>query len=630
MNSDNEQGRLFERLLTDFLEGELDENAATQLRDLLEGNEELLRSAVNMYQFHRLLGLLASDQRGGSDRFVRGTLERIAKEREGFSAETMRRIRQNAPSSTASPRVSPEASQRLSPEVRLRGPQEASRSRRPKDKRAVAALVVGCWVAAVAVVVAISNWTSVSPNTMVAVPEEQPAGASPIAPPRFSRLAGARFFGELSPAMDSPMGMGKSYILSSGMVELAFPRGAVAIVEGPAVFRAATDECLQLDLGRCSVHAPDGAEGFRVETPDTKIVDRGTRFAVDVSEFNSTDVQVIEGAADLFRQDALIEKIDLKDRDGHHGVIQGPHAGLSKTQEIRLTQEQAVRVSDSKAFLSEPLKFNPQSYRRQLPDRVLSYSASRAKLDGRAEYLQSVTVQRGGKEITYAAEDLIPVELVWFRADFKQGRADHILGGPQLGSNRLAGVSDRSLVTGVINPGGSSQPLKTNPVLTRDPQSGTEGTQGMAVRFARPVINGPGPDIVLFEIHPVPSTTDGDAFRVSPLEMQPGRRSHLVRQYDLSLYSPAALPVTRMYVHDAEKRRMKSLQDLLTTDFVARAVRLDYRALAVGIDLSDLGFKPGEEVDGLFLQDAADDLDFVDPVLIGGLPPPAVENHNRQ
>jgi len=44
------------------------------------------------------------------------------------------------------------------------------------------------------------------------------------------------------------------------------------------------------------------------------------------------------------------------------------------------------------------------------------------------------------------------------------------------------------------------------------------------------------------------------------------------------------------------------------------------KALAVGIDLSDLGIPEGETVEGLFIQDILDDKDFLDPVFIGGLP----------
>jgi hypothetical protein len=47
---------------------------------------------------------------------------------------------------------------------------------------------------------------------------------------------------------------------------------------------------------------------------------------------------------------------------------------------------------------------------------------------------------------------------------------------------------------------------------------------------------------------------------------------------------------------------------------------IKFRGLAVGIDLSDLGYTAGETVEGLFFQDALDDKHYVDPVFIGGLP----------
>jgi len=44
------------------------------------------------------------------------------------------------------------------------------------------------------------------------------------------------------------------------------------------------------------------------------------------------------------------------------------------------------------------------------------------------------------------------------------------------------------------------------------------------------------------------------------------------------------------------------------------------KVIAVGIDMSDLGYSLGANVEGLFLQHAADDNDSFDPVFIAGLP----------
>ena len=42
---------------------------------------------------------------------------------------------------------------------------------------------------------------------------------------------------------------------------------------------------------------------------------------------------------------------------------------------------------------------------------------------------------------------------------------------------------------------------------------------------------------------------------------------------------------------------------------------------AIGIDLDDMNIPPGGSITGLFLQDAQDDKDCIDPVVIVGLPP---------
>lgn len=44
------------------------------------------------------------------------------------------------------------------------------------------------------------------------------------------------------------------------------------------------------------------------------------------------------------------------------------------------------------------------------------------------------------------------------------------------------------------------------------------------------------------------------------------------------------------------------------------------KVVAVGIDLSDLGYSLGSKVEGLFLQDAADDNDSFNSVFTAGFP----------
>jgi hypothetical protein len=415
---------------------------------------------------------------------------------------------------------------------------------------------------------------------------------------RLASQSHARFFGEVSLPVGSRLSLGREYVLMDGLIELAFPAGASAIVEGPAVFRVLTDESLALDVGHCSVHAPDGAEGFRVETPVTRVVDRGTRFTVNVSELSETQVQVVEGAADVYQQ------ADAGRRDAA-AAHDRSSPGVST---IRLTDGEAQRFTHVGQFAADAIPFDPQAYRSRLPDRVVSYTATTA--DGGAKDLVSLTVQRGGRVEEYAFEDLVPAEVVWF----KGSAGAYLCGDETLPALRRSTTSDRSLVSGVINPGGSQEPLTGDPVMSAD-----GGTPGMAVRFQRPVVNGPGADAVLFDLQTFANPPEGDAFHVSPLRFREGLRTHSVRVYDLTIESPATLDLADFYVHMFE-RPANSPEDLETFGCTPQRQVVRFRALAVGIDLSDLGYADGDAVEGLFFQDTLDDRHYIDPVLVVGLP----------
>lgn len=397
----------------------------------------------------------------------------------------------------------------------------------------------------------------------------------------FTSLARASFFGELTPAIGSTADLKRDYSLVAGSVELSFPDGATTIVEAPAVFRVEANDWLALDVGSCSVHAPPGAEGFRVDTPNSRVIDRGTRFVVNVSEFSETEVQVVEGAADIYPESEEAEKVHLTDgsgrRVGNKGLV--------------------------------PVNFSADSYRRQVPDRIISFEATRGA-DGKARELSQVTVQRDGLIREYRAGDLIPIELVSFTPD-SSSPSLNVFGDKDLPERRASLIEDLLLNGGIINPGGSARPLQQ--------EFDYRTTPGFAIRFARPVRNGPGPDVVFFEVQNPMNPSDGDAFHVGPLEWEPGKRFHTVRRYDLMMTSAEALLITERYIHYAD-HQIRSPEDLETASYSAKISPLNTRAIAVGIDLSDLGYEEGESASGLFFQDAKDDDNHVDPIVIRGLP----------
>ncbi|MEZ5948470.1 MAG: hypothetical protein R3C12_04455 [Planctomycetaceae bacterium] len=61
----------------------------------------------------------------------------------------------------------------------------------------------------------------------------------------------------------------------------------------------------------------------------------------------------------------------------------------------------------------------------------------------------------------------------------------------------------------------------------------------MAFRFERPVVNGPGADVVLFDIQSFSNPPQGDAFHVSPLHFREGLKSHTIQQFDLTMEYPS-------------------------------------------------------------------------------------------
>ena len=581
----------FADLWTNYLEGLADEAQVDELRQLLASDEQLLTLAADLYQSHRLLGFVADDDQARHNAFVRETMKRMPKKSDGFIRDVMAKV------------------ERVESSPRRR---EAKTKSRPGNRYAglIAALALTMLMS-----LAFSSafWSKSSPSKLASSVDPQPDptnGAmdpsnSPKFDVRFAHIARAQFFGELVPRVDSLVTPDRDYVLMGGLVEIEFPTGASAIVEGPAVFRVLGNDGLALDVGRCSVHAPDGAEGFRLETPVTKVVDRGTRFTVNVDDTNETEVQVIEGAADVYERSdkSRSSKVAAK--------------GKSPDQ-IRLTDGQAKRFAKGPIFAADSVPFNPSIYRKELPDRVISYEATEAA-DGGAENLLSVTLQRDGRIVEHSIDDLIPVRVIWFRSMLRGG---YVCSNKKLPADRLSLSSDHSLVTGVINPGGSVKPLKSDPM-----PEGKPGKSGIGYLFETPVMNGPGPDMVFFDLQTFVHPTTGDPFHISPLKFREGLRSHTIRTYDLTMESPYALELTRFNVNMFKELAL-SLRDVEKFKCEPRRNAVRTRALAVAIDFSDLGYDNGDFVEGFFIQDVLDDGNRVDPVFIGGLPPLPRRNDN--
>ncbi len=87
--------------------------------------------------------------------------------------------------------------------------------------------------------------------------------------------------------------------VQSGRLALAFDSGAEVILEGPAQFELTGPNGGRLEHGAISSHVPPAAVGFRIDTPQSNIIDRGTDFSVRVDRKGQTEVHVIDGLVDV-------------------------------------------------------------------------------------------------------------------------------------------------------------------------------------------------------------------------------------------------------------------------------------------------------------------------------------------
>ncbi len=249
---------------------------------------------------------------------------------------------------------------------------------------------------------------------------------------------------------------------------------------------------------------------------------------------------------------------------------------------------------------------------------VIGYTAAQV---GQDTVLTSVTVRRGAGPAVFNPSKLIGVRVV----HFKSGDASNVATAPGAGvpepSARASLLSDGKLNSGLINPGGRPQPLADDPVL-----AGPDATVGMAVEFERPVVNLPGDDVVFFEFQrEVNSPLGGDAFHVSPLRFQPGLRSISINAYDIHFDDPKARGIG-LFDFYRLRRAPQSIEDVRDGPLSMIGTPDGFKALAVGIDLSEMGYAEGAAVGGLFFQDNDGTGLLVDPVLIAGLPAPKPEN----
>lgn len=84
-------------------------------------------------------------------------------------------------------------------------------------------------------------------------------------------------------------------IINKGLVKLLFDNGTSVLVEAPAEFVLVAQDQIKLNNGRLYASVPPEAIGFTVTTPNSKVIDLGTEFGVQVDYGETTQVHVTKG-----------------------------------------------------------------------------------------------------------------------------------------------------------------------------------------------------------------------------------------------------------------------------------------------------------------------------------------------
>jgi len=134
--------------------------------------------------------------------------------------------------------------------------------------------------------------------------------------------------------------------LESGIAQIQYDSGVVAILTGPADFELSGPQRAYLHAGRVVLRVPPSAIGYTVETAEANVVDLGTEFGVQSDRAVGTDIQVYEGEV----------------------VAESKRGAEGQALTHRLLGGQAMRLGNRPGDQPEELAFWPDRFVRYLPD----------------------------------------------------------------------------------------------------------------------------------------------------------------------------------------------------------------------------------------------------------------------
>jgi hypothetical protein len=251
MNRPENVPERLQELLDDYLDGRLDEAGVQELEALLRADSEACRHFVRYAGLHTDLHLE-----------VRGRLA---------GARALDRIEQLVSNPGASPTAAAADS----------APGEPARPRLPPS-RWYPLIAVGLLLAA-----GLGWWLAAG----------RPGGRAQDAPETavawLVNAQNCQWADDVGPT--GILSAGTVLQVERGLVEVRFHCGASVVLQGPARLELLSGKGARLLRGKLSARVPPAAAGFEVLSPQGKVIDLGTEFAVAVADNGVTDVYVFEG-----------------------------------------------------------------------------------------------------------------------------------------------------------------------------------------------------------------------------------------------------------------------------------------------------------------------------------------------
>ena len=243
--------------------------------------------------------------------------------------------------------------------------------------------------------------------------------------------------------------------------------------------------------------------------------------------------------------------------------------------------------------------------------------------------LTSLTLNRGGSEVTIPVSDLIGINVLDYDNAIETlpfegailGTPD-LSAGPAFGNRAALLDGDVAINTGVNNP---------------------SEDEGILFDFQSAITNGPGADLVILEFgaaagSPIPSDPSGntlapagDPFALAGVDTVAGSldpdRVASFDSSDYSFISEDGFAADIFFFNPGDGEDFSSIDvlengdlALITPPGATPPVAFDLSLFGVLVDLSDLGFADGESVSTLRLLSQGPTFG-IDPAFIGGLPP---------